>query len=105
MTAASRLAALLLLALATLTCGGAEPPKVHEAHGTVTAVDAPARRITIDHEDIPGFMVAMTMPFDLEPGVSVDGIEPGTAVDFEVRQEGSRYLVTGLRRAEPAASP
>ena len=73
------------------------------AQGTVTAVDAAARKITIDHEDIPGLMEAMTMPFEVAPGVVLEGLEPGTAVDFEVSRAAGGYTVTKLLRAGPAA--
>jgi protein SCO1/2 len=104
MKPASRLAALLLVALiAQVGCGASEPAKVYPGHGTVTGVDAPAHKITLDHEEIPGLMVAMTMTFDVAPDVALDDFEPGTAVDFEVKHEGSTYLVTQLRRAGPSA--
>ncbi len=34
--------------------------------GTVLAVDAPANQVTLQHEAVPGFMGAMTMPYRLE---------------------------------------
>jgi Cu/Ag efflux protein CusF len=100
----SRIAAALLLWLVAVpACGGSEPAKTYLGHGTVTAVDAPTHKITLDHEEIPGLMVAMTMTFDVAPDVALEGFEPGTAVDFEVKHEGSTYLVTQLRRAGPSA--
>ena len=41
------------------------PPagKRYELQGRVVAVDAAARQLTIAHEDIPGLMAGMTMPF------------------------------------------
>jgi Cu/Ag efflux protein CusF len=53
--------------------------------------------VTLDHEDIPGFMKAMTMTFTLAPDVALDGIDPGAKVDFRVKDEGGVYTVTALR--------
>ncbi|MGH7337619.1 MAG: copper-binding protein [Myxococcota bacterium] len=71
------------------------------SHGVVTAVDASARTITLDHEDIPGVMTAMTMTFEVAPDVELEGIEPGAEVDFQVKQAGAEYTVTELRRSAP----
>jgi Cu/Ag efflux protein CusF len=53
--------------------------------------------VTLDHEDIPGFMKAMTMTFTLAPDVALDGIDPGAKVDFRVKEEGGVYTVTAIR--------
>lgn len=75
----------------------------HAAHGTVTGVDASARTVTIDHEDIPGLMMGMEMKFIVTDPKVLSGIVPGQVVDFRVRKEGDRYLVTEIRPA--AVSP
>ena len=41
-------------------CGGSETGP-HPGTGIVKGVDLGARKITLDHEDIPGFMKGMTM--------------------------------------------
>ena len=59
--------------------------------------------MTIDHEDIPGLMMGMTMTFSVsDPGV-LRGVEPGQVIDFRVRKDGSRYVVTEIRPASPGA--
>jgi len=48
--------------------------------GVVVSVDIPARRITIDHEEIPNFMMAMTMPFRVKDTTLLYKVQPGDTV-------------------------
>jgi len=84
----------LAVALAALACGGGGSSD-HPGQGVVVSVDAAKGRVTLDHEDIPGFMKGMTMTFHADPTV-LAGVEPGQEVDFRVREEGGRYVVTAI---------
>ena len=86
----------LLLVIGPVACGGASSGD-HPGHGVVKELDAEARTVTLDHEDIPGFMKGMTMTFDLAPDVALKGIGPGAEVDFRVKEEGGVYTVTEIR--------
>jgi len=84
----------LVLALA---CGGSDP----ESRGVVVSVDRAKGEITLNHEEIPGLMMAMTMTFHAEPAL-LAGIEVGQQVNFSVREEGAgRYVVTALEPRRP----
>jgi Cu/Ag efflux protein CusF len=75
-----------------LACGGSDP----KGRGVVVAVDRVNGGITLDHEEIPGLMVAMTMTFRADPAL-LAGIEAGQQVDFRVRDEGAGvYVVTAI---------
>ncbi|MFO1477048.1 MAG: SCO family protein [Verrucomicrobiota bacterium] len=52
--------------------------------GVVERVDAPARRVTIRHEAVPGYMPAMTMPFEAGPAADLSGIAQGTRLEFQL---------------------
>jgi len=69
----------------------------YAAHGTVESVDASAGTVTIDHEDIPGLMMGMTMKFSVSDAEILRGVAPGQVVDFRVRKDGDRYVVTEIR--------
>jgi len=86
-----RRAALVVLTLA-LGCGR----PTYTATGDVTAVDPSGLQVTISHEDIPGLMGAMTMPFRVRAADVLAGIAPGTRVRFELVQEGQDLIVTRL---------
>ena len=85
---------LIVLALVLAGCGGASD---HPGHGVVVSVDAAKGEVTLDHEDIPGLMKGMTMTFQADPSL-LGGVAAGQEVDFRVREEGGRYVVT---RIEP----
>src|SRR5271165_6351473 len=51
------------LLLTCIACSKKPAGKRYELQGRVVAVDSGARAITIAHEDIPGLMQGMTMPF------------------------------------------
>ena len=69
----------------------------YAAHGTVESVDLSAATVTIDHDDIPGLMMGMTMKFSVSDAEILRGVEPGQVVDFRVRKDGDRYVVTEIR--------
>ena len=66
------------LAVLAFVLGCGQPTYV--ATGDVIAVDPAALEVTIRHEDIPGLMGAMTMPFHLRSADVLAGIGPGTRV-------------------------
>jgi protein SCO1/2 len=53
------------IALALFACQQASERR-YDVKGTVVAVDPQRKQITINHEEIPGYMDAMTMPFSLK---------------------------------------
>ena len=54
---------LFLLFVLSLSCSKKPAEKRYELQGQVVAVDSAARQITVAHQDIPGLMPGMTMPF------------------------------------------
>lgn len=52
------------------------------ARGVIKGFTEGRKAVLIAHEDIPGFMKAMTMPFELPSPSLVDGLKEGDAVDF-----------------------
>src|SRR6516164_8507472 len=57
--------ALLIVVLLLFCVGCSKKPsgKRYEIQGEVVAVDSAARQLTVAHEEIPGLMAGMTMPF------------------------------------------
>ena len=65
--------------------------------GQVTAVEGSS--VTISHQAVEGLgWPAMTMSFEARDAVMLDGVQPGTNVEFAFRREGDRYVLTELRR-------
>ncbi len=105
-----------LLALAALAAAGAcrreaaSGEKRYPLEGTVTAVDAASRTVTIAHGEIVGLMPAMTMPFVvLERDRSrLSGFHPGDLVRATIVARDSRLWLEDLavrRSATPSPSP
>jgi len=95
----------VVLASALSFAAWAADEGAHAAHGTVKSVNAAAGTVTIDHEDIPGLMMGMTMTFSVPEPEVLRGVEPGQVIDFRVRKDGDRYIVTEIRPAAAGASP
>jgi Cu/Ag efflux protein CusF len=71
----------------------------HETTGEVTEVGDGT--ITIRHEEVPGVMRAMTMPFAVEDASLVEGVEAGQRVTFEFEETADgRYVLRSLTRSE-----
>jgi protein SCO1/2 len=96
-----RLAPVLLSAILVAGCGP-EPAKSgvksYPLAGTVVAVDAANRKITIDHEEIPGFMPAMTMPFVVleKDAALLEIVSPGDRVTAQLVVPDTRYWIENL---------
>src|SRR5216684_1194483 len=82
----SQLRILLLLLLGMIVLGPACRPrrsaneKRYPLKGKVVAVDKTDRTATIAHEDIAGYMPAMTMPFKIKNDADLEMVKPGDQV-------------------------
>ncbi len=57
---------LVAILMAAAGCRAAEPVREYRLVGQILAVDRQTNRVTIRHQDIDGFMPAMTMPFPVQ---------------------------------------
>lgn len=65
----------------------------YTARGMVMKVDQPHKTVLISCDNIPGFMEAMAMPFDVHDAKELDGLTPGKIVSFTlVVDGGNSYL-------------
>ena len=101
----------ILTALATLAaataCGRAPEPKRYEVRGQILSVDPQRQEVLVDHENIEGFMPAMTMPYKVRDVALLEGKAPGDLITATlVVEEVSGYLsaITTTGRA-PIANP
>lgn len=99
--------AALLVALGAAGCGQqqAEAPAAKvftwTVQGTIVSLDAAGERVSIDHQDIPGLMAAMTMTFPVEDAEVLEGIAEGDAVEFVLAQTSSGLTVTDIKKIDP----
>jgi protein SCO1/2 len=73
-------------ASATATGGSsaAETPREYSVRGVVRRVEPERRSVVVKHEEIPGFMPAMTMPFDVKEPKELNGLKPGDQISFRM---------------------
>ncbi|WP_246196228.1 copper-binding protein [Aquisphaera giovannonii] len=92
---------------------GGDAPGVQEYRlvGQVKAVDRGAKEVTIRHEEIPGFMGAMTMPFRVDDASALEDVQVGDEVEAKLRVEREagqvkdyQLLDLAVTRPAPAAS-
>lgn len=85
---------------ATRAAGGAPGDQQQwEIRGVVRAVLPEINVVVMSHEDIPGYMPAMTMGFRAAaPGI-YEGVAVGDDVRFTLRGTPPNVVVTAIRRA------
>jgi protein SCO1/2 len=52
--------------------------------GRVVSIDKASQSITIDGDEIPGFMAAMTMPYQVKDASALDKLSPGDEIKGEI---------------------
>ena len=76
----------LILGLALAACRGTNQSQVrrYQLKGTVVQVDKSQQHLVINHEEIRGFMAAMTMPYPVADARSLDQLSPGDQITADV---------------------
>ncbi len=84
----------------------AKPPadvaKTYRFTGTVRSVDKDQSTVTIRHDEIPGFMSAMTMPFRVKNRELLDDVHPDDEVEGTLRVSDTASELTALDVTRPA---
>jgi protein SCO1/2 len=84
-----------LTVLAGGACSRAPEARQYEVRGQILSVDANRRQVLVDHEDIPGFMPAMTMTYQVRDPEVLQDKKPGDLFTATlVVEEVSGYLST-----------
>jgi protein SCO1 len=71
--------------------------ETHQISGLVLTVDAPHKSMTVSCKSVPGYMDAMTMPFDVRDAKALDGIRPGVDIDFTLVVNGDSSFAENIR--------
>ncbi len=89
----------LLPCLLLVACG--EPPRpVREfpLTGEVLAIKPDRTEITVKHDDVPGFMPPMTMPFAIKDAALLDGLATGDLIAATLVLTDEESYLTAIRR-------
>jgi protein SCO1 len=105
-------ACLLVAASLTGACTSARPETAsYELSGQIVAIRPEVGEVTIRHDDIAGFMPAMTMPFRVQDLRLLDGRRVGDLVRATLVVTGETAYLSSLEStghaalAEPAVTP
>jgi protein SCO1/2 len=74
----------LCLALASTACGKTPEQRTFTLQGQVQSIDAPRKLVVVKHDEIKGFMPAMTMPYEVEEAKSLDSLAPGDLISAQL---------------------
>ncbi|MCF6314052.1 MAG: copper-binding protein [Verrucomicrobiales bacterium] len=69
-----------------------------KVRGIVKEVKRKERLVVIDHEEIPGYMGAMIMPFTVKDASELLGLEPGDEIRFEYRVQDLRSWIEKVQK-------
>jgi protein SCO1/2 len=74
---------------------------IYQVKGLVLEVHPEEKSVKIKHEEIPGYMIAMTMPFDVKDTNELAGIGPGDPVSFRLIVTDTDGWIDQIRRTGP----
>jgi Cu/Ag efflux protein CusF len=115
MTSCLNRIAILCLALVLLLAGCAAPKpqeaaksgpvKEYQMRGEITGLDAGGHVATIKHENIPGFMSAMTMGYPVKDPAEFSKLAVGEPITATVYQNGDDFWIGNIQKAAGTAKP
>jgi Cu/Ag efflux protein CusF len=71
---------------------------VRQGVGTVESIAADRKSVQINHEAMQDYMPAMSMTFRVKRPSVLDSINQGDKVDFTIRDNGSGYVLTEIKK-------
>jgi protein SCO1/2 len=71
---------LVLAALCVAGCRQTPPPREFQLTGQILSVKPESQEVLVKHDDIPGFMMAMTMPYKVEDAALLSDKVPGDLI-------------------------
>ena len=80
------------LAAVSLSCAAR-----HHGRGLVLRVDRAASSLIVSHDEIPGYMDAMVMPFTVRDPNAIGDVRPGDRIAFRLNVRDDRSWIDRLR--------
>jgi protein SCO1/2 len=90
-----RVLAVLGVLITAASCSNA---KTYEMRGQVLAVNRDKMEILVKHEEIPGFMAAMTMPWKVQDANMLDNLGPGDLITSEIVVDDNQSVITKITK-------
>ena len=73
-------------------------PRRFEVKGRVAGFSDDARTVFVEHEPIPGYMPAMTMPLSVRDTALVSDLRGGDAIRFQLRVDGDQAWMAAVEK-------
>jgi len=90
------------VALATVACTTKPDQRVFTLQGQLLSVQRAKKLAEIKHEEIKGFMPAMTMPYEVRDARLLDGLTPGDLVSAKLIVESNGAYLGEIRKVGSA---
>lgn len=97
---------LLLLAGVVAMDGRCEEPgsgRHYEVRGIVREPVSEEGTIMVEHEDVPGLMPSMTMPFAVRDAAEAKDLKPGDGISFTLSVGEGSAFISRIRKIDPAS--
>ncbi len=101
----------IALSMGAAGCGSPKPaavqqpeqgPKRYALTGRVVSVDKAKQQVVVDGADIPGFMMAMTMGYDVKNANQLDPLSPEDQIKADVVVNGSDVYLENIQVVKKA---
>lgn len=83
-----------------LALAGCTPAKQYQLRGEIRALDAGEHVATIKHDEIPGFMGAMTMGYPVKDTSEFSRLTVGEAITATVYVKGEEMWVGNIQKTK-----
>ena len=89
-------------AYATLPTGSSKPERgkvtTYRGEGQILQVDSAQGRVMIAHQEVIGFMAAMTMTFRVKDSKLLDRFKPGDRVEFTLEETPQSVTISSIKK-------
>lgn len=75
----------------------AEKPKEYSVRGVVRETRPAKSQLLVKHEEIPGYMDAMTMPFQVRDPKILDSVKAGDAITFQLHVTDKDHWIDAVK--------
>src|SRR5262245_56348471 len=87
------------LVLSAGACGSRQPDsREYQLQGQILSVTADHMEANIKHEDIPGFMSAMTMPYKVKDAKQYEGLVAGDLINAKLIMLSNEAYLTDVKK-------
>jgi len=80
-------------------------PRRYSLRGRVVSVEKEKQKVVVDHESIPGFMMAMSMPYAVKDPSLLDLLSPEDQITADVVVNGNDVWLENIVVVKKAAPP